>query len=212
MGRRKNKLPNNSLPPLHTICSTDDLRPVMQCVFIENGCAIATNAHVLACVKLQKHFKGSEHVLDSMEGLLIPDYAWKDMEDNAILDTIKVDRKEERSTLSYFDGVRTVTYRVYDWHVDGKSFPNYKALFREFKSVPDASVEKIGINPKLLNDVRKILEGLSVQLYFTSECNKLFAVSEDADTIAMIMPVRCEHDRATVHANAIQSFPFLFNH
>lgn len=65
----------NQLPRLDAFCSKDDLRPVMNCVFIDGNYAVASDAHILVKMDVSMRFDK----IELMNGKLIHCAVWFNM-------------------------------------------------------------------------------------------------------------------------------------
>lgn len=68
----------NFTKKLNLVCGADDLRPVLQYIAFENGCAICTNAHVL--VKRSLKLDGfTDEEIEQMNGKFVHKDTYKDL-------------------------------------------------------------------------------------------------------------------------------------
>lgn len=173
-------------PKIQNACAKDDLRPVMNYVFITKEHAVASNTHILVC-----------H--DSTE-LFNKDFIEK-LPDHPILihreDFSKIGGKECHVEI-HSDNVIKVHYKknrpvLIEYEKEDKigKFPNYKAVIpEEF----DAEINGIGLNPEFLITLRDSITSTknTVQLYFKGEeyaINVKIRDCEFNNYKAIIMPI-----------------------
>jgi hypothetical protein len=65
--------------PLHLACGDDELRPVLSCIKILNGEALATNGHIVVRQMLADTTLINVDEIRNLEGKLINKYVWKEL-------------------------------------------------------------------------------------------------------------------------------------
>jgi len=133
-----------NIPPLHLACSKDELRPVMQCVFISKGKGVATNGHIL--IKCQLDHEIQPEVLEKMEGMLIHWRTWQFICSNSCSQIIF-----EGTGLLLITNIGKV--RLESWTQE--QFPEYGKAIPEGKRFD--GLKNVGISPSLLITVAKIM-------------------------------------------------------
>ena len=172
------------LPKLNLICPKDELRPIINYVFINETEVAATDAHALAVLDKQEMFGDT---LKDVNNILIRSDHWKlfTME----YEFITVDTHNQYISIIRKGGIVDMCpYR--DENSVGK-FPNYSAIIPSYSSVN--SVEKIGVNPFLL---QKLAQALSIKkqglkLRFDGESRAIYVtpISNDFNSKGIIMPL-----------------------
>lgn len=205
MGRRKSRTPRsfNKLPPLHLVCSDDDLRPAMTGVYIHNKCAVATNAHILIVAKMEDHFKGCEEVLAKLEGKIIPAAAWKMLIGKVILELISVDEKSITFTRTLNGAPVALTYKFIE-----STFPEYQIAFPNLKDLKP--VERIGFNASFIAPISKITRYSQLFLYFQHEHKSMIFKNADGDICGLLMPVLNAETAQNFTESIETAFPFIF--
>jgi hypothetical protein len=172
------------LPPMHLVCSTDELMQNMQCVHIQKGIATATDANCLVRFNLNGYL--SEESLQAMEGKLIHKGLWKLMcSVNSFW--VRADDKGVYITL----GRNAVVHGKYE----DEKYPNYAAILNDLLEAKHLEAKQsISMNVRILNKIATVLgtAGVCSQYNFTFNTNnKAIIVSHNNhdDGIAILMPV-----------------------
>ena len=131
----KRIIKHNFKRPIHQMASKDECRPAMNYIIIENGCLVATDAHMIIIQSLELHGFDQQEI-QTLEGCCIhrKDFA-------AILkfDTIQIERT----------GITAKKGDVKEWFSLKKledmdfNYPNYKPFIPHGKT---QEVDSIGFN------------------------------------------------------------------
>lgn len=176
---------HHSLPRLHKIASTDDLRPNMQGVYIDKDIGVATDGHVLIQSKITDHIENPEH----LDGRIIHKEAWKRM-----CECDKIIAKDDKLSLHYGPIWIEMYYEQVCIHED---YPNYKSIM---PAIPTADalkkIDRIGFSAGLVDKIR-IAMGLSKSMsqmtfYFYGKNKAIVVHSSRFDGVAILMPVMIE--------------------
>lgn len=166
----------NELPELHRVCSTDHMRPPLMNVFIEQGLAVATDAHSLVWCKLKDFM--DDKIVESLEGQYITPQVWKvlcDLSRNywkrkPIMFELSIHKTEMGTTtimIDYIDARTIVNYRLSD-PLDIGKYPNWIQLWNQ--AVEKVRVDDVSrVNYHVFSKAMKVLtysagHGKSVQI------------------------------------------------
>lgn len=152
---------------LESVCSNDDLRPAMQCVYFKDGFVYATNAYIAIKQHLSLHNFGEEESR-LLDGKLLHK------------DHLKLMKKCDHFEITS-DGIKSTKGMLQMVHqfFDGQ-FPDLEKVIPE---ITDFALTKFSINSENLNILQKIMLHESepfVRIHFSSQ-NKPFLVSSDID-------------------------------
>ena len=181
MGRRINR--GDKLPPMHLACSTDDLRPVMNCVYIKDGFATATDAFVL--VKYDLRDLLSDDVLADLDGKLIHRELWQVM---ASVRSYAILKRNEGLVVHKGNIKILITF-------EDETYPDTESVFRQaFNSERvEIGAIKVNFNPAKLKTVAAILgykEAINRIQIEQRASSHLICLSGNPDADAIIMPVQ----------------------
>lgn len=135
---------NTFLKGFDKIVNKDDLRPVMQGVYFDKGCAVATDAHKLVKASLKLYCVDGTNILDGyfLNGAILKEIKPKKGESIVItkgkITIHKNDMIVKELTLQLMDEVGT--------------YPNYEAVI----PTEIQEVASIGINGNFLADVQNV--------------------------------------------------------
>lgn len=164
---------------MHAACGTDELRPIMQHVYFDNGFMIATDAHVLIKAAIQRFSDFDKSEVDMLNGKLLHKSTFK-----KILSCEQVVVTE--------NGIQDLaTKDVYAFAQMDMKFPNYNAVIPGERG----PVNRVGINPKVASKLLTVLntpEFINIELNFTQE-NRAIVIKpigeENESLTAILMPV-----------------------
>ena len=167
------------LPPIHKACGSDDLRPVMSYILIDEGYAIATDAHILVALDLFETCL-EKKTIEALNQKLIPKEFWKLMSKTMLVPQ-GIEVEEKQMSFINKQGFRITCPFGTD------NYPNYKAILVKDKG----SVERIGLNPILLMSVFECLgKPINLRLHFLSESKAIMVYpNTGSNSYALIMPV-----------------------
>lgn len=174
----------NRLPKIHEACSNNTLRPVMQRILIENGYAIATDAHILACIDLHQSSSIDDEFIDALNGKQIHHEGWKNLLKSYIFN---VDDKG-----IYYENKGGVK-QMYLFPENDLKFPNYKEVLKSLAESKKEPFNNFGINAGLLSKVASILDDKSIFIH-TYENLKGFIchTSDRTYGFCILMPMKNE--------------------
>lgn len=165
--------------PVDIVCSKDDLRPAMKCVYFKDGFLYATDAHVAIKQSLKLHGLEQEEI-DALDGKLISSEGIKALKK---MDGFYIDEKG-------IVGVKAQNETRFNF-VDER-FPDVEAVLP--KSSQEAT-EFIGINPELYAKVCKALvkdEDVTgfyrLDFFGTRRAIKVTTKIPDTEQMAIVMP------------------------
>jgi hypothetical protein len=199
------KLPKvTKLPPLHLACSSNSLRPSMQCIHILNGIGTATDGMILVRYDLSNYF--SESTLKEIEGKLIHRKAWELMckAQNPFLITAD----NSSILLQIYGGKINFQY------VSENPVEYLKIVNEAINDSLSESKLNIGINANLLNTISRIIghnaihyHKNSIILHFNKD-NKAIVVSNinSDEGIAIIMPIYINEYEIAIAKNKFKKY------
>lgn len=163
---------------LETICSNDDLRPAMQCVYFKDGFVYATDAHVAVKQSLSLHDIDEESA-KLLEGKLLHKSHLQIMKKCDFFEILPNGIKSKK-------GMMTITHEFYD--------DKYPDIEKVFPKKADYSLNVLSINAVLLKKVQDVmfqLEGHHLKLEFTKPGGPILLTTRirTEDQIGLIMPV-----------------------
>lgn len=171
------------LPPMHLICSTDDLRRHLQCIHIENGIATATNALALVRYNLTDYLE--EDVLKIMDGKLIHKSMWELM---CGVECFFIQAHENNVRVNLGHGYLTLKF------VD-EPYPDFHKITNPlFSGEALDSKTQISINTKQFSVISKVLNHASIigdyTFFFNQDAKAIVIVNNHHDDgIAILAPV-----------------------
>ena len=131
---------------IHLACSNDELRPVLNYIFFEDGYAVATDAHILIKQKLELHDFSDEEI-EQMNGKALHGSKFKD-----ILKYHHVQIKEGKIHCLNKKGV---SFEFDFDDVSDMKFVNYQAVIPTSKDVTEIS--EIAVSSILISKVQKLV-------------------------------------------------------
>jgi hypothetical protein len=180
------------LPPMHLACDNCKLRDALNYVYINNGIATATNAHIMVRVKLDQYMR--EDVLAALDGKVIHMETWKALkrsQDIALIDGALMYRTDNWGLVKIPVKKREDLSTKLGWEVVWKEVTERPAEIPEFLH--------IGIKPTfltLLDSVINFNKTYGLSLFFGRTANKPILVKPIHHDSAMgiIMPVMVHDD------------------
>lgn len=169
------------LPKTHLACGTDDLRPIMSHVFIHEGNAVATDAHILVIQNLESCTSFKKEFIDQLEGKLIHRLVWQQCF-NAEALFIK-----DGKLLCIKKGLRT--YYDIETQENARRYPDYKNVLPKLKDAK--AIQRVSFNAFMLSKIQTIFDCINLNLEFI-DAHKAISVTPgqaDYNQKALIMPV-----------------------
>ena len=188
----------SKLPFIHIVCGDEDLRPVMQHVFIDNGWAVATDGHVLCAINLKTHTILDRSEIEAMNGKLIHKDMWKLLCEKSVI----VHPNENEIEVVFQNGVES----VFEYAKNQDDFPNWKAVLTDDKLYSKA-INKIGLISSVYAKAslffKKTFGSNKLDLHFTDESNHILISNGESDVHFLIMPllVNCELTKGQIRAD-----------
>lgn len=177
-----------TLPPLHLACSDDELRPALNHIEIVDGVATATNANIIAQLKLSEYSLLDDDTIRQLGGKLVHRDVWESILDADVLTV-------EDDIIHYEKGGIKADYNI---ECDLK-FPDHRSIINSVaKSIFDKK-SFVCFNPKWIQIAAKIFpsESLICRFYEDNEM-MVFFPSGDAKGFMGIMPMKITEDEATL--------------
>ena len=177
-----------TLPPLHLAASDDELRPALNHIEIVDGIATATNAHIIAQLKLSEYSTLPDETIKALSGKLIHRDIWESVLDADLL--------EVHDNIIHYEkgGIKA----DFDITCDMK-FPDHKSIIDAVaKSIFDKK-SFVCFNPEWIKIASKIFpsESLICRFYENNEM-MVFFPSGDAKGFMGIMAMKISEEEATI--------------
>lgn len=170
------------LPPIHHACSNDDLRPIMQNVLIDNGVAIATNAHVLVLINMRHNSMLDNDQIELMNGKMIHRDSW------SFLCSADMVKPSPDGIICHKGGIKcSIMYE----QEPAFSYPNYKAIIEKYNNKPEP-VDSMGINPEWITLLKKTFGGSSMGyqfMFYGKDKGVIVRPISDTTRYAVVMPM-----------------------
>jgi hypothetical protein len=185
-----------TLPPIHLACSTDEIRPAMNCVWINSGIAYATDAHVLAVVDLREESGLTPDQIEFLHGKLIHRNVWKLLCKSFI-------QEITATGIVVLGDYATVEYRFAE---PDMKYPNVITVLNERLAKPLESVPMYAFDPKLIKIAAEIIG--TQYLHFTSHGNSgTFIRSTEGYQKIFVLAMPCMHNESN---DPTQAYNFKF--
>lgn len=177
-----------TLPPLHLATCDDELRPVLNHIQILDGIATATNALIIAQLKLSEYSTLPDETIKQLSGKLIHRDIWEQIM-NAELLEVKDD------VIHFEKGGIKADYNI----ACSLKFPDHKSII---DSVANSIFDKksfVCFNPEWIKIAAKIFpsENLICRFYQNNEM-MVFFPSGDAKGFVGIMPMKITAEEAVI--------------
>ncbi|MFV0587521.1 hypothetical protein [Bacteroides reticulotermitis] len=140
---------------LHLVCSMDQLRVVMQCIYFKDGYAYASNGHVLIKANMSEISSFSDAEISNLDGKFLHGDSFKEI---VKCDVVKISGDGFICSNRYSETL----YRF----VEHKKYPNAEKLFADHKN---NALNKICCNPLLLYSLQKAVNSSTVRLEFNQD-------------------------------------------
>jgi len=173
------------LKPIHLACSDDDMRPILQHIYIDKGCAIATNGNIMVKSDLMENsLINDQQIVDSLEGKLIHKDVWKDL-----IKAARITVSEDKINAYTSGGVIEYPFAE-PMGEDGKPlrYPNYNTIIP-----PDSAKQEVaefGLSSELFAIIGKALKTDRLKCVLNGR-NKAICVTpiDTYEEFAIIMPI-----------------------
>lgn len=177
-----------TLPPLHLATADDELRPALMHIEIVDGIATATNAHIIAQLKLSEYSTLPDETIKQLSGKMIHRDVWESIMDADLLEV-------SEDTIHYEKGGVKADYNI---QCDLR-FPDHRSII---DSVARSIFDKksfVCFNPKWIQIAAKIFpsETLICRFYDNNEM-MVFFPSGDAKGFMGIMPMKITAEEAVM--------------
>ena len=158
--------------PIHLACSDDEMRPLLACVNIKNGYAIATNGHMIVKQLLKSTSLLNDDQIKKLEGKFIHRNVWAELVDCYELlvenDTI-VCRNEAGKV-------------IFEFAQHAMLFPDVETVLDKYSVNP---TNQIGLNPKYIGTLSKIFDSTQLKFQFDSHKAALITNMQTENHIEM---------------------------
>lgn len=183
---------SKTLPPIHLLCSEDELRPAMCHIEILDGVATATNGYLIGKMSLSEYSGLDEVTIKRLSGKLIHRDAWKIMID---ADTIAFD-DDKSEYITYTKG--GIEARVAIKDRKELQFPDYHTLIKNIANGRYGVRSFIAFNPKWIELSRKLFSSDTLIIRFYDQEGVFVCFpGTDAKAFIGIMPLDFTAETAT---------------
>ena len=179
----------NITTPVHLLCGDDDLRPALQHVFFNQGYIVATNAHSLVAISMND-LGFSEEIAADLEGVLMHKDQFKQIVGSK--KSLSIVKDDEHLFICVNGGALHPTIKN---GLKDIKYPEWDKVINLNIENGESSVNEIGMNYKLINNIGRALSPLSShsQLCFLFN-EKSMAIhiklnDENIKSMAVLMPV-----------------------
>lgn len=148
------------LPPIHLLCSDDELRPSMCYVEILDGVATATNGYLIGKINLAEYGKLDELSIKKLSGKYIHRDVWKLIHD---ADELSISDEEENK-ITYLKGGIEASISIKD--NTEVQFPDYHELIKKIANAKYGQRSFIAFNPKWIEISKKLFGSDSLIIRF----------------------------------------------
>ncbi|GAE83370.1 hypothetical protein [Bacteroides reticulotermitis] len=140
---------------LHLVCSTDQLRVVMQCIYFKDGYAYASNGHVLIKANMSEISSFSDAEISNLDGKFLHGDSFKEI--------VKCDVAKISDDGFICSNSHSETLYKFVMH---EKYPNADKIFADHKN---NALNKICVNPLLLYLLQKAVNSSTVILEFDQD-------------------------------------------
>jgi len=168
---------------MNLACGSDDLRPIMQHIYFDNGFMIATDAYIIIKAAVGKFSQFDQSEINILNGKFIHRNTFK-----KIMSCRSVSITEAGI-------VDLATKDLYCFADPEVKFPNYEPII----PTTNAPIKRIGLTPKIAAKIFTILSNTdadSVKLEFTSEVSgiKIIGCGEYEGSLTCVLMPSKLHD------------------
>jgi hypothetical protein len=162
----------NPLPRLDVFCSRDDLRPVMNCILIDQHHAVASDTHILIKINVSERFEN----IEKMDGKMIHRAVWFQM--------LWANRRvcTDTGIQCFYDNFKC----TYEYNTNG-NYPNYMTILKEAYNNSKKSTElvRFALMPFIMAKFANLDSHKPVKFYTITENQNIFIQSENYHGIIM---------------------------
>lgn len=163
--------------PIHLACGDDETRPILCCVYIKDGHAVATNGHLLVKQKLSATTLINTDQIKLLEGRFIHKAVWKE-----VFDMAKELRVENDAIVCQTDAGKV----IYEFANHAMLFPDVETILDNCKKSP---TQQIGLNPKFITIIGKIFDSTKLKFEFNQAKGTMVYPLESTDELAYLMAI-----------------------
>lgn len=198
----KYKIEKTFMPPIHLACGNDDLRLSLNHIQIKDGHAVATNAHALARCPLD-YFIESDELISKLDGKYILAKHWKAIFKNINKeDVFNADVEDDFLRVRSKDSSDIMIKLVTEDEMSGiGKYPQWEKLWNELIETEKTPISYIGINPRLIDTVYKIMLNphAGIVMSFLSEMKAISIMNVSNDIECFLMPISItENEKRTL--------------
>jgi len=170
------------LPPMHLACMIDESRPNMALVQIKNGCATATNAHIIVRVDLRINTTFIEQ-FPCLEGKYIHSEVWKDIHKSDAIEFA------EDGITCHKNGI----VKYFDYAIPNGEFFSIQSIIDEIKIKGETEIRLVTYTPKFIGIIQKIFNQNVLNFSFTANNGGTVVFpDENSGMMAILMPAFTE--------------------
>ena len=166
--------------PIHLACSSDELRPILCCVKILNGYAIASNGYVIVKQKLRETTLMSEETIEKVEGKLIGRGVWAELVGATSLEI------EDDKIIAVTDAGKV----IFEFTPEQTLFPNVDTIIDAHTVV---ATDKIAFDSKWIHTLSKIFATTRLRFDLCGSSKGALVTPIDTPSeFAYVMPIGLE--------------------
>jgi len=180
---KKERFNFNKDVKMHLACASDELRPVMECIYFKDGFAYASDGHILVKNRISECSTLDEETIKGLDGKLLHKDFYKDIlkYDNILIaeDGIECTKGNDRAFFYFGDQ-------------DAMKYPDAEKLVQNYMNASPHQTSQISFNMNLF----KRING---SLYNCDQCTTnfkgdgsvmvIFSYHDDVSSIGIIMPI-----------------------
>ena len=166
---------------IHTICSSDDIRENIQCIYFHEGNAFATDGHIMITADMKEISNLKDEDIEKLNGKMIHSTHFKEIVKHWIISI------EDDGIIANPNWIGNVKYPF----VKGLRFPNYQCLLEEMEQNIEA-IDSYSIDTYLLNRLSSSIGKKRIRLTFRKKNAFARVDFEEMKTYGVIMPILFE--------------------
>ncbi|MDD3064616.1 MAG: hypothetical protein PHX50_17700 [Massilibacteroides sp.] len=169
---------------MDAVCSTDDLRPAMGCIYFENGFAYATDGSLLVRNEVSECSSIDEEQIGMLNGKMINSESYKNLLRYDVIviseDGIEAQKGSQKAFFYFAD-------------IDGK-YPNAEKVLQDVLNKATVPMPSIMLNTSNLIKLNKALSGSDKCTYtFKGQGNAVILQGDGSNHVGLIMPYYSEN-------------------